>query len=111
MSNWWGAHTSSPCSSSRPGSLCTTSQCMCLYLAAANCDAPPEGDGVEYTITDSLFATSSDGGLVVSPDAVATYSCTVEGYVIEDANELTCVAMDGTAQWNPAEAPMCEQGK
>ena len=62
-----------------------------------------------YTI--SLSATDSDGGLVVNPDAVATYSCTVEGDVIEDVNELTCVIMDGTAQWYPAEAPICEQGK
>ena len=43
-------------------------------------------------------------------DAVATYSCVIEGYVIEDVNTRTCVLVNNTAQWYPAEAPVCERG-
>ena len=70
---------------------------------AANCGSPPEGEGVIFTISNSQ---SVAGELV----AVATYSCVMEGYVIEDANNLTCVSVNDTAQWYPAEAPVCEQG-
>lgn len=44
-------------------------------------------------------------------DAMATYSCVVEGYTIEDDNDLTCVSLNDTAQWYPAEAPVCVEGK
>ena len=59
-----------------------------------------------FTISDSQ---SVAGGLVVDL-AVATYSCVIEGYIIEDANNLTCVSVNDTAQWYPAEVPVCEQG-
>ena len=77
------------------------------YVIAANCGSPPEGEGVKFTISDSQ---SVAGELVVELDAVATYSCVMEGYVIEDVDTLTCVLVNNTAQWYPAEAPMCEQG-
>ena len=77
------------------------------YVIAANCGSPPEGEGVKFTISDSQ---SVAGELVVELDAVATYSCVMEGYVIEDVNTLTCVLVNNTAQWYPAEAPVCEQG-
>ena len=62
---------------------------------------------MKFTISDSQ---SVAGELVVDLDAVATYSCVMEGYVIEGANNLTCVSVNNTPKWHPAEAPVCEQG-
>ena len=62
---------------------------------------------MKFTISDSQ---SVAGELVVDLDVVATYSCVMEGYVIEDANTLTCVLVNNTAQWYPAESPVCERG-
>ena len=59
-----------------------------------------------YTISD----LQSVAGELVVDLAVATYRCVIEGYVIEDANNLTCVSVNDTAEWDSAEAPVCEQG-
>ena len=83
---------------------------LCMFSLAANCGSPPERDGVEFTITDSVLGIDAVGGLVVNLGTVATYSCVMEGYIIEDTNALTCVSENDTAQWYPAEAPVCEQG-
>ena len=88
-----------------PSPYNTHESCGCAFVA--NCGSPPEGEGVQFTISD---LQSVAGELVVDLDAVATYSCVMEGYVIEDANTLTCVSVNNTAQWYPAEAPVCEQG-